>query len=199
MIWLKGISNLVGLESGLVIDMIVPIAMVSLGVDFAIHAMRRYAEEKENGYSPRRALTVGMAGVLGALALAAATDSVAFLANVSSEIEVVIHFGIAATIATVSAFLVLGVVAPVVMMHLDRLAGGARTHVQQGRSHRGRSIGRHIASGLAAGMTGMAVIFIIAPVTGLEVSDISLDPVIGIVLIAVYIVIGIVLPVGMTA
>ena len=90
MIWLKGISNLIGLKSGLTIDLIVPIAMVSLGVDFAIHALRRYGEERDKGYSPRRAFTVGMAGVLGALALAFVTTGVAFLANVSSEIEAVI-------------------------------------------------------------------------------------------------------------
>ncbi len=45
MIWLKGMSNLVGLKSSLVLDLLVPIAMISLGVDFAIHAMRRYREQ----------------------------------------------------------------------------------------------------------------------------------------------------------
>lgn len=41
MLWLKGISNLVGINGGLVIELIVLIAMVSLGVDFAVHAVRR--------------------------------------------------------------------------------------------------------------------------------------------------------------
>ena len=36
MIWLKGISNLVGIKGGLIIEFIVPIAMISLGVDFAV-------------------------------------------------------------------------------------------------------------------------------------------------------------------
>ena len=46
MIWLKGFSYLLGLKGGLVADMIVPIAMISLGVDFGVHAIRRYQEEK---------------------------------------------------------------------------------------------------------------------------------------------------------
>ena len=46
MIWLKGLSNLVGLESSLTLDLIVPIAMVSFGVDFAFHALGRYREER---------------------------------------------------------------------------------------------------------------------------------------------------------
>ena len=41
-IWLKGLSNLVGLNSSTTLDFIVPIAMISLGADFAIHAVHRY-------------------------------------------------------------------------------------------------------------------------------------------------------------
>ena len=48
-VWLKGISNLIGLKGGLVVELIVPIAMISLGVDFAIHALHRYREERRNG------------------------------------------------------------------------------------------------------------------------------------------------------
>ena len=121
MIWLKGISNLVGLGGGLVIELIVPIAMISLGVDFAVHAIRRYQEEKSLGHLPQRALRLGFAGVLGALALAMLSDGIAFLANVSSGIEAVIHFGIAAGIAAASSFVVLGLFVPLLLMRIDQL------------------------------------------------------------------------------
>ena len=114
MIWLKGISNLVGIKGGLIIELIVPIAMISLGVDFAVHAIRRYQEEKNEGFAPSQALRLGLVGVLGALTLAMFSDSIAFLSNVSSGIESIIHFGIAATIAVVSSYIVLGVVLPLV-------------------------------------------------------------------------------------
>ena len=55
-VWLKGISNLIGLKAGLVVELIVPIAMISLGVDFAIHAIHRYREERSRGLGPRMAL-----------------------------------------------------------------------------------------------------------------------------------------------
>ena len=118
MIWLKGISNLVGLKGGLTIELIVPIAMIALGVDFAVHAIRRYQEEKALGYAPRRALRIGFAGVLGALML---SDGIAFLSSASSEIEAIIHFGIAAAIAAASSFLVLGVIVPLAAMRIDQL------------------------------------------------------------------------------
>ena len=121
MIWLGGISNLVGLKGGLVIDFIVPIAMVALGVDFVVHAVRRYQEEKSIGYAPGPALRIGLAGVMGALVLAMLSDGIAFLANTSSGIEAVVHFGLAAGIAVGSSFLILGVVAPLALAEVDRL------------------------------------------------------------------------------
>ena len=47
MIWLKGMSFVFGFKGGLITDLIVPIAMVSLGGDFSIHALK---ECKKKGY-----------------------------------------------------------------------------------------------------------------------------------------------------
>ena len=156
MIWLKGISNLVGLEGGLTIELIVPIAMIALGVDFAVHAIRRYQEEKAIGYAPRRALRIGFAGVLGALVLAMLSDGIAFLSNAASEIEAIIHFGIAAAIAAASSFLVLGVIVPLATMRIDQLRPprpGPATLVA-------RIITLTSAAGVAA-LTGASVLFLV--------------------------------------
>ena len=85
-VWLKGLSNLVGLNSYTTLDFIVPIAMISLGADFAIHAVNRYREERKTGLDARGAFRLGMAGVLVALVLAMTTDSIAFLSNASADI-----------------------------------------------------------------------------------------------------------------
>ena len=97
--------------------------MISLGVDFVVHAIRRYKEEIEEGYSPRNGLKIGLSGVLGALLLAMLSDSIAFLSNLSSNIEAVIHFGSAAAIAVLSSFIILGVIAPIATMRIDELIG----------------------------------------------------------------------------
>ena len=165
MIWLNGISNLVGLKGGLVIDMIVPIAMISLGVDFGLHAMRRYREERHRGYTPRMALRAGFAGVLGALVLAMASDSIAFLSNTSSGIEAVIHFGIAAAIAVISSFIILGVVLPLAMTHIDRL----QRHHLTSHSRRKSFMTVLNSVGVAVG-TGTGVIFLVAVSEGLGVA-----------------------------
>ncbi len=157
MIWLKGISNLVGLKEGLVIDLIVPIAMISLGVDFALHSLRRYREEKGRGFAPGMALRASFVGVLGALALAMVSDSIAFLSNTLSGIEAVIQFGIAAAIAMVSSFIILGVVLPLALMRIDQL----RHPTPTSPSRRARLMTLWNSVGVAA-LTGTGVIFLVA-------------------------------------
>ena len=165
MVWLKGITNLIGIEGGLVVELIVPIAMISLGVDFAVHALRRYQEERDLGHPPEAALRIGLAGVIGALVLAMLSDSVAFLANVPSGIEAVIHFGVAAAIAVVSSFVVLGVVLPLSMLSIDRVRSAARP------ASKVRTAARASAGVGVAALSGTAVILMVAvsPAAGLVV------------------------------
>jgi len=122
-VWLKGFSNLIGLKADLTLDLIVPIAMISFGVDFAFHAIGRYREERGTGLSPRPALVAGMAGVLGALTLALASDAAAFLSNVSSPLESIIQFGIATAVGLTAAFLMLGLITPVALMRIESRVG----------------------------------------------------------------------------
>ena len=110
MIWLKSMSFVFGFKGGLITDLIVPIAMVSLGVDFSIHALKRMQEERLKGH--KNYFIVGMSGVIGALTLALLTDSSAFLANAFAGVESVFYFGLAATLATVLSYIVLGILVP---------------------------------------------------------------------------------------
>ncbi|MEX2619693.1 MAG: MMPL family transporter [Egibacteraceae bacterium] len=147
-VWLNGLSNLLGMEADQILSTIVPIAMISFGVDFAFHAFGRYKEVRAAGTTPRVGLLLGMSGVMGALVLALSSDAAAFLANVSSGIQSIVQFGIAASLGLLSAFLVLGIVAPVVLMRVEERVGPAP------RSPRRRLlavVGSVLASGAAMG------------------------------------------------
>ena len=132
-IWLKGLSNLVGLKSSTTLDFIVPIAMISLGADFLLHAVYRYRQERRIALDPRSAFRAGMAGVLVALVLAVLTDGIAFLSNASADIETVVGFGIGAALAVLAAFLILGLTVPLALMRLDarRWKGATSEPMQQ--------------------------------------------------------------------
>ena len=123
MLWLKGLSNLMGLKQDQILATIVPIAMVSFGVDFAFHAIGRYREAAMAGRRPTAAFLVGLAGALSALLLAMTTDAAAFLSNLSAGIESLAQFGIAAALATVASFLLLGIFAPLAIMRIEQRRG----------------------------------------------------------------------------
>lgn len=118
-IWLKGFSNLIGLKSSLTLDIIVPIAILVLGVDYAIHALHRYREEQDKGAKPGVALRKGIIGVGGALILAMMTTVAAFLSNIYSGTEDIVGFGIAAAIAIFSALIIMGLFIPTLKMKWD--------------------------------------------------------------------------------
>ena len=150
LIWLKGITNLIGFEDDLILSLIVPIAMVSFGVDYAFHAIGRYREERHEGRSAAPAAIAGAAAVSGALVLATVSDSVAFLANVTAGIESVVQFGIGAAFALFSAFLLLGVVAPFVIAAIEARVPAPTT----GR----RSTFGRVAGALGGRRRGLAVL-----------------------------------------
>lgn len=154
MIWLKGLSNLIGLENDQVLSFIVPVAMISFGIDFAFHAIGRYREERSEGYRPRPAFVMGLGGVMAALLLALASDSIAFLSNIASGIESIVQFGIAAALALVAAYVVLGIVTPLVLMRIDEVAGASRPSLS-------KKIGREAGSALAATGAMAVVLFLV--------------------------------------
>jgi predicted RND superfamily exporter protein len=161
MVWVLGLANLVGLKSDQILSTIVPIALISFGVDFAIHALGRYREERAAGRVPQRALVLGLGGVMAALLLALASDAAAFLSNTVSGIESIVQFGMATSMGLAAAFALLGVGAPIAVGLIDGRVGPRR---------RGRSAGVVTAVGsLAAAGTAMGVVLLtvfLAPAAG---------------------------------
>ena len=119
LIWLKGFSNLIELKSSVILDLIVPITILVLGIDYAIHALFRYREEKRQGYLPGHALGNSTQGVGSALMLAMLTTIVAFGSNAISGIESIEQFAIAASAAIFATFIILGLCVPSVAMWFD--------------------------------------------------------------------------------
>ncbi len=153
-LWLKGITNLIGLKDDLVLSLIVPVAMISFGVDFAFHAIGRYREERAQGRSATPAFVAGLTAVSGALALALASDATAFLSNLTSGIESINQFGLGAAIALASAYLLLGVASPLAVAWVEEL-------VPAPTPGRRSTVLRVLASGMAATMTMASVLLMV--------------------------------------
>ena len=124
MMGFNGINALIGLKTGSpLLIMIVPIALISFGIDFFIHGSGRCREEQVNGYSRERAYPRGETAVFAALLLAVASSAAAFLSNTVSGIQAIIEFGIAGAIGLALCYLVLGWVVPKMLLSVETRLG----------------------------------------------------------------------------
>ena len=163
----KGIWALVGLKGGMLLGFIVPISIISFGVDFFIHAIGRAREAQVHGESRERAYPIGMAAVMLALLLAALSSAAAFLSNAVSGIETITQFGLGAAIAILVAFVVLGLLTPKLVLVTEDAMGPPPVH-------RGPRIPTKFGFLLAA------------LVAGVTVAGAVYSPVIGVVAVLVY-------------
>jgi predicted RND superfamily exporter protein len=104
------------------VTQIVPILLIGLGVDYAIHLTSRYREEIGSGVSVDGSMTGAVTSVGVALFLSTITTVVGFLTNVFNPVPALKDFGILAAIGIVVAFLLMLTFVPAIRMLLDRRA-----------------------------------------------------------------------------
>ncbi|MCP4968029.1 MAG: MMPL family transporter, partial [bacterium] len=109
---------------------ILPILLIGLGVDYAIHMNSRYREELGAGASVEDAATNATKTVGIALILATATTSVGFLTNVINPVTALRDFGILAAVGITSAFVLMLTVVPAIRVLLDK-RGEASDHLDR--------------------------------------------------------------------
>jgi uncharacterized protein len=110
------------------ISIVVPVLLVGLGIDYAIHLTSRYREERAGAAGPDRAAATAIMSVGGALVLATITTVVAFLTNVFTPVPPVRDFGLFTAAGVLSAFVVMTVLVPSARHAIDRRRSpGARS------------------------------------------------------------------------
>lgn len=124
--WMQGIGYLleqVGVISAFSAPtQIVPILLIGLGVDYAIHLTSRYREEVGEGSTVDGAMTGAVTSVGIALALATVTTVIGFLTNLFNPVPALKDFGILAAVGIVVSFLLMLTFVPAVRMLADRRA-----------------------------------------------------------------------------
>jgi uncharacterized protein len=166
-VWTFGIVSLLGPAhlgwQGPVsqLGVVVPVLLVGLGIDFAVHLTAAYRERRSAGADPtvavRRSLhTVGPALVLATLATAAG-----FAANGAAPLEMVADFGVFVAVGVVCAFVVMGLGVPAARLLRDRgresPGAGTVRELRLGRvmrapvvlARRGPAVGLGVAAALA--------------------------------------------------
>ena len=169
-----GTAALLGLKMGsILLAFVVPIAMISFGVDFYIHGAGRVREmQVEGGLGPAGAYPAGMAAVFVALLLAVSSSIAAFLANAVSATEAIVQFGMGAALSLLWAYLILGQLAPRVLLAIESFVGN-------------NPVKRASRIAYAVGMLVVAVLGGLAVALGAVMPAIGVGAFVAIVLIAI--------------
>ena len=119
-IWTFGFMGLAGIPfSQLLIS--VPPLLLAVGIDFGIHAVNRYREERDGGAGIDRSMRTTTDQLLVAFFIVTGTTVIGFLSNLSSSLPPIQDFGVVAAIGIVFTFLIFGVFLPSAKVELDRL------------------------------------------------------------------------------
>ena len=91
----------------------VPILLIGLSVDYALHVVLRYREARADGdRGVRSAMAAALSGVGPALVVVTATTAVGFLANLTSPMADIRSFGVVAAAGIAATLAVFGLLVP---------------------------------------------------------------------------------------
>jgi hypothetical protein len=108
-VWTIGESVLLGFPLNQ-ITLTIPILLVGLGIDFGIHLVLRYKEEREKSSDQAASEAIKHVGM--PLLLATGVTAIAFLSNISSPIPPIKDFGILAALSIASCLAIMVLFVP---------------------------------------------------------------------------------------
>lgn len=99
----------------------VPVLLIGLSIDYAIHVFMRHREERARGDEDtvRGSMAVALASVGVALTYVTATTVIGFLSNLISSVPPIREFGVVSSVGIVAALLVFGILVPALKSEID--------------------------------------------------------------------------------
>lgn len=141
-VWTFGLAGLLG-PHGLgwigplsQLAIIVPILLVGLGIDFAVHLMARFRELSGQGEATAPAASGAVRAVGPALAISAVTTAVGFGATATAPLPLLATFGVQVALGIGCAFLVMIILVPAAQALLGRRLVGASSRRQEAGGRR---------------------------------------------------------------
>ncbi|RJX44603.1 RND transporter [Halonotius aquaticus] len=98
----------------------VPILLLAVGIDFGIHIVNRYREEKGRGFDVREAMTITNSQLAVAFLIVTVTTVFGFGANLTSNFEPTRNFAIVASVGIIFTFLIFSFFLPSAKIIADR-------------------------------------------------------------------------------
>jgi len=119
-VWTFGFMGFAGIAFSQILIAVPPL-LLAVGIDFGIHAINRYREERLTENDPERAMRTTTDQLLVAFFIVTATTVIGFSSNLVSDLPPIREFGVVAAIGIAFTFLVFGVFLPSLKLYTDGL------------------------------------------------------------------------------
>lgn len=117
--WMAGIIGWLDIQVTQIL-IAVPFLLIGLSIDYALHVVMRYREERAPpDSSVSRAAFFGFTGVIVAIGATTVTTSIGFFSNLTSAISSISDFGLLSGLGILSAFIIFGALLPAVKIELE--------------------------------------------------------------------------------
>ncbi|MFB6179616.1 MAG: RND family transporter [Halorientalis sp.] len=120
-IWTFGFMGLAGIPFSQMLIAVPPL-LLAVGIDFGIHAVNRYREERVQGHGIEKSMRITTDQLLVAFFMVTGTTVIGFAANFTSALGPIRDFGLVASIGISFTFLIFGIFLPALKVYVDQLA-----------------------------------------------------------------------------
>ncbi|WP_336000967.1 efflux RND transporter permease subunit [Halorientalis halophila] len=118
-VWTFGFMGLAGIPFSQMLIAVPPL-LLAVGIDFGIHAVNRYREERVQGYSIGKSMRITTDQLIVAFFIVTGTTVIGFGANLISDLPPIRDFGLVAGIGITFTFLIFGIFLPAAKVWIDR-------------------------------------------------------------------------------
>ncbi|KAB1188128.1 MULTISPECIES: RND family transporter [Haloferax] len=119
-IWTFGFMGLADIPFSQMLIAVPPL-LLAVGIDFGLHAVNRYREERVKDVAPVPSMRTTVKQLSVAFFIVTGTTVLGFLANVTSDLGPIQDFGLVAAVGIIFTFLVFGVFLPAAKLYVDQL------------------------------------------------------------------------------
>jgi len=148
-VWTLGFMGLAGIAFNQILIAVPPL-LLAVGIDYGIHAINRYREERVDGYAIGPGMRRTTDQLLVAFFIVTTTSTVGFLSNLTSALLPIRDFGVVAGIGITFTALIFGVFVPAGKVGIDRLRERYPIPVgsQRPLGYEGSVLGRVLSGGV---------------------------------------------------
>jgi len=118
MVWTFGFMGWAGIAFTQMLITVPPL-LLAVGIDFGIHAVNRYREERVVGTDPTDSMEVATDQLLPAFFIVTGTTVLGFAANLTSDLGPIQDLGLVAGVGILFTFLIFGIFLPALKLLVD--------------------------------------------------------------------------------